>query len=105
MRFTPKGADTDALFDIKVVYQQDYTTMNVNDAPKVFRPNIGDFGLMDYEKVYTKLEGSDIFEEHQVSRDGAIVIVRPDMYVASILPLDATGELAGFFEPILLEQR
>ncbi|WP_073707676.1 FAD-binding monooxygenase [Glutamicibacter sp. 0426] len=105
VRFTPKGADTDALFDIKVVYQQDYTTMNVNDAPKVFRPNIGDFGLMDYEKVYTTLEGSDIFEERQISRDGAIVIVRPDMYVASILPLDATEELAGFFEPILLDQR
>ena len=79
--------------------------MNVNDAPKVFRPNIGDFGLMDYEKVYTTLEGSDIFEERQISRDGAIVIVRPDMYVASILPLDATEELAGFFEPILLDQR
>ncbi|RWZ83409.1 FAD-binding monooxygenase [Glutamicibacter sp. HZAU] len=105
VRFTPKGADTDAMFDVKVVYQQDYTTMNVNDAPKVFRPNIGDFGLMDYEKVYTTLEGSDIFEERQISRDGAIVIVRPDMYVASILPLDATEELAGFFEPILLDQR
>lgn len=105
VRFTPKGADTDALFDVKVVYQQEYTTMNVNDAPKVFRPNIGDFGLMDYEKVYTTLEGSDIFEERQISRDGAIVIVRPDMYVASILPLDATEELAGFFEPILLDQR
>ena len=104
VRFTPKGADTDAMFDVKVVYQQDYTTMNVNDAPKVFRPNIGDFGLMDYEKVYTTLEGSDIFEERQISRDGAIVIVRPDMYVASILPLDATEELAGFFEPILLDQ-
>ncbi|MEF9980951.1 MAG: FAD-binding monooxygenase [Glutamicibacter sp.] len=104
VRFTPKGADADALFDVKVVYQQDYTTMNVNDAPKVFRPDTGVFGLMDYEKVYTALDGSDIFEERQISRDGAIVIVRPDMYVASILPLDAANELARFFEPILLEQ-
>ncbi|MGO4296522.1 FAD-binding monooxygenase [Glutamicibacter sp. MCAF14] len=104
VRFTPKGADADALFDIKVIYQQDYTTMNVNDAPKVFRPNVGQFGLMDYEKVYTALEDSDIFDERQVSREGAIVIVRPDMYVANILPLSARDELASFFAPIMREQ-
>ena len=103
-RFTPKGADLDDLFDVKVIYQQDYTTINVNDAPKIFRPNVGEFGLADYEKVYTVLETSDIFEDRQISRDGAIVIVRPDMYVANVLPLDATAELARFFEGVLIPQ-
>jgi phenol 2-monooxygenase (NADPH) len=29
------------------------------------------------------------------------VIVRPDQYVAHVLPLTATDELAAFFAPIL----
>ncbi|UYQ78621.1 FAD-binding monooxygenase [Glutamicibacter sp. JL.03c] len=103
-RFTPKGADLDALFDVKVIYQQDYTTINVNEAPKIFRPNVGAFGLADYEKVYTVLESSDIFDDRQISRDGAIVIVRPDMYVANVLPLNATAELARFFDGVLVAQ-
>ncbi len=104
VRFTPVGADIDAVFDVKVVYQQDYAQMDINDAPKVFRPSVGKFGLTDYEKVYTTLGSPDIFDERQISRDGSIVIVRPDMYVANILPLDATDALASFFEPIMLQQ-
>ena len=37
------------------------------------------------------------------SRDGAIVVVRPDHYVANILPLTSRGELADFFRPLLNE--
>ncbi|MGP9728075.1 FAD-binding monooxygenase [Glutamicibacter sp. 363] len=102
VKFTPAGADIDSLFDVKVVFQQDYTTFNLNDAPKVFRPNSGKFGLMDYEKVYAVLDGSDIYAKRDISANGAIVIVRPDQYVANILPLDATAELATFFDGVLV---
>ncbi|WP_313812284.1 FAD-binding monooxygenase [Glutamicibacter sp.] len=104
VRFTAPGEDIDALFDVKVVYQQDYRQLDINDAPQIFRPNVGKFGLMDYEKVYTTLGSPDVFDDRQISRDGAIVIVRPDMYVANILPLEARSELTAFFEPILLQQ-
>jgi phenol 2-monooxygenase len=33
---------------------------------------------------------------------GCLVIVRPDQFVAHLLPLDAHDELAAFFGPILL---
>ncbi len=33
-----------------------------------------------------------------LSRDGVVVVVRPDQYVAAILPLDAVDELAGFLD-------
>lgn len=104
VKFTPKGTDIDSLFDIKVIFQQDYTTFNITDAPKVFRPNTGKFGLMDYQKVYTVLEDSNIFETREVSTDGAIVIVRPDQYVANVLPLDATEALSTFFDGVLIPQ-
>jgi phenol 2-monooxygenase len=35
---------------------------------------------------------------------GCIVIVRPDQYVAHVLPLDAYGELASFFGGFMLPQ-
>ncbi|WPR65905.1 FAD-binding monooxygenase [Glutamicibacter protophormiae] len=105
LRFTPAGADIDSIFDVKVVYRQDYTTINLNDAPAVFRPTCGEFGLMDYQKVYTALEGNDIFAQRGISDEGAIVIVRPDMYVANVLPLQATDALRDFFTPVMREQR
>lgn len=104
-RFTPAGADIDSIFDVKVIYRQDYTTINLNDAPAVFRPHCGQFGLMDYQKVYTALEGNSIFAQRGIADEGAIVIVRPDMYVANILPLLATDQLRDFFTPVLREQR
>ncbi|MER8026145.1 FAD-binding monooxygenase [Glutamicibacter protophormiae] len=104
LRFTPAGADIDSIFDVKVVYRQDYTTINLNDAPAVFRPTCGEFGLMDYQKVYTALEGNDIFAQRGISDEGAIVIVRPDMYVANVLPLQATDALRDFFTPVMREQ-
>ncbi|MGO2533328.1 hypothetical protein, partial [Arthrobacter rhombi] len=53
------------------------------------------------EKVFGVVPEDDIFVERGVSRDGAIVVVRPDQYVANVLPLTATDELAAFFAPLL----
>ncbi|AGF71679.1 FAD-binding monooxygenase [Corynebacterium halotolerans] len=97
---TPVDADEDAYFDVKVIYQQRHTEFNFTDAPRVFRPEVGPFQLTDYEKVYGVLPDEDIFEERGISRDGAVVVVRPDQYVAAILPLDDTQALTDFFNPI-----
>jgi phenol 2-monooxygenase len=75
--------------------------VNLNDVPRVFKPLLQPFGLTDLEKVYAAgtVAGSthDIFDERGISRAGAIVVVRPDQYVANVLPLTATEELAAFF--------
>ena len=105
LRFTPQGRDEDAVFDIKVVYQQDYTEVEVLGAPRVFTPVKGPLGLVDLNKVFSTGLGTDIFAERGISRDGAVVVVRPDMYVAAVLPLSAREELAGFFSAHLLPQR
>ena len=36
---------------------------------------------------------------------GCAIVVRPDGYVADVLPLDAHEELAGFLDGVLLEAR
>ena len=46
---------------------------------------------------FAALPGDSIFEQRGVGEQGAIVVVRPDQYVAAVLPLDATDELGQFF--------
>ncbi|PQZ89550.1 phenol 2-monooxygenase [Arthrobacter sp. MYb227] len=96
----PEGLDEDAWFDVKVIYQQPHENIDINAVPSVFKPLVGPFKLTDYEKVYGVVPGADIFETRGISRDGAIVVVRPDQYVANVLPLDATAELGAFFAGI-----
>jgi phenol 2-monooxygenase len=105
-RHTPDGADVDAVFDVKAVYQQGFDEIDVTAVPAVFRPATGPYGLTDWEKVFAagpgRWNGSDIFEERGLSREGVVVVVRPDQYVATVLPLTATAELADFFAAHLL---
>ena len=99
---TPSGADRDAWFDLKVIYQQDHTRVDIGAVQAVFKPSVGPFQLTDYEKVYAADPAADIFELRGLDRGGVVVVVRPDQYVANVLPLGATAELAAFFAPLLL---
>ncbi len=108
-RFTPADADQDAVFDVKAVYPQPYEEIEVTTAPALFQPKTGPLGLTDWEKVYaagpSKWTAVDIFEARELSRDGVVVVVRPDQYVAGIFPLGGVGgvdELEAFFEGALL---
>ncbi|MGN6200487.1 MAG: 3-hydroxybenzoate 4-monooxygenase, partial [Humibacter sp.] len=102
-RFTPSDGDIDAVFDVKVIYQQNYDEVELAKVPALFMPHTGPFGLTDWEKVYAAGPGEDIFESRELSRDGVVVVVRPDQYVAHVLPLSATDELAAFFEGVMLK--
>jgi phenol 2-monooxygenase len=103
-RFTPADEDADAVFDVKAIYQQRYDEVEFADAPELFRPQTGPFGLTDWEKVYAAGPGEDIFDSRELSREGAVVVVRPDQYVAHVLPLTATDELAAFFAGVMVPQ-
>ena len=98
---TPKGTDIDSVFDVKVIYQQNHPRVDIGQVPGAFLPRVGPFELIDYEKVYATNPEHDIFDLRGIDRGGAVVVVRPDQYVANILPLTATDELAAFFTPIL----
>jgi phenol 2-monooxygenase len=102
---TPEGADPDAWFDLKVIYQQPHTAIDIGAVPAVFKPQVGPFKLTDYEKVYATDPNADIFDLRGLHRNGVVVIVRPDQYVANVLPLTATAELDAFFAPLLQPRR
>ena len=107
LRYTPEGADPDAVFDIRGVYQQGHRFFSVADLPAFLLPRKGPFGLTDYEKVFAPdPKAPDIFDERGIDRAaGALVVVRPDQYVAHVLGLNCHTELAEFFEGIMLPAR
>ena len=104
VRYTPEGTDPDSVFDVKAIYQQDHTEVDIERVAGVFLPRVGPFELIDYEKVYAADPEQDIFALRGIDRSGAVVVVRPDQYVAHVLPLHATDELAAFFAHNMVAQ-
>jgi phenol 2-monooxygenase len=92
------------VLDIKAVYQQRHVDVDIASVPELFLPRTGPFQLVDYERVFATHPDDDIFELRGVDRGGCVVVVRPDQYVAAVLPLDATEELVAFFRQHLLLQ-
>ena len=103
-RFTPSSTDPDAVIDVRAVLQQPHDQVALGALPPVLLPRKGRFQLVDYEKVFSAAAGeADIFDARGVSRDGCMIVVRPDHYVAHVLPLDAHGALSEFFAGILVD--
>ena len=73
--------------------------------PALLLPQKGRYGLRDYEKIFCPdpKDGQDIFDLRGIDRaQGALVVVRPDQYIAHVLPLGAHQALADFFAGIML---
>lgn len=107
-RYTRDGQNIDAVFDLRAVFQQAHSDIAIETLPALLLPAKGRHGLRDYEKVFAPdlKNGPDIFTLRGIDRArGALVIVRPDQYIAHVLPLDAHAELAAFFEAFMREAR
>ena len=104
-KYTPAGADIDSVIDVRAVFQQGHRELDLGAMPRLLLPAKGRYGLRDYEKIFCPdLKGKpDIFDMRGIDRErGCMVVVRPDQYVADVLPLDAHAELAAFFDRFML---
>jgi phenol 2-monooxygenase (NADPH) len=103
-RYTPAGADRDAVIDVRAVLQQEHRQIALSAVPPLLRPAKGRYGLVDCEKVFCPdPKAGDIFALRGLDRAaGCIVVVRPDQHVAHVLPLDAPAALAAFFDGFML---
>ena len=103
--YTPEGADENAYFDVKAIYQQtNHHEYEILDAPALFRPRNGKFNIPNWENVFNALPDRDIFDLRGISRSGAVVIVRPDQYVGAVLPLDNPKAVEEYFSSALTKQ-
>jgi len=104
-KYTPSGADIDSVIDVRAVFQQGHQELAIEALPPLLLPRKGRHGLIDYEKVFCPdvRSGQHIFAMRGVDRDkGCMVVVRPDQYVANVLPLDAHAALAAYFDGFML---
>jgi len=104
-RYTPNGADIDSVIDVRAVFQQGHLELAIEAMPSFLLPRKGRYGLHDYEKMFCPdLKGrQDIFDMRGIDRNtGCMVVVRPDQYVAHVLPLDSYAELAAFFDGFMV---
>ncbi|MGO1183817.1 MAG: FAD-dependent monooxygenase [Micrococcaceae bacterium] len=118
-RFTPDDAERDSVFDVRAIVQQPHLDVDPTALPDILRPRKGPYQVVDHEKVFSAestngfLLGDipglnvteDIYSLRDIDRDaGAVVVVRPDQYVAQVLPLDDESALNDYFAGFLLEQ-
>jgi phenol 2-monooxygenase len=100
-KYTPTDEDIDSVIDVRAIFQQAHYELAVEAMPSYLLPRKGRYGLCDYEKMFCAdlKSGNDIFTLRGIDREaGCIVVVRPDQYVAHVLPLDGYQQLAAFFD-------
>ena len=94
----------DAVIDVRAVFQQGHRDLDFSALPGLLKPGKGRYGLTDYEKMFCPdhKNGQDIFALRGIDRErGCLVVVRPDQFVAHVLPLDGTAQLCAFFEKFM----
>ena len=108
-----------AVFEVVTVCQGNKDTIEWISVPEVLRPHWTKsvFILVhDYRRVLTGMvphrvllddtdttgkEGGKMYKTYGIGSEGAVVIVRPDGYVANVVPLDQTHTLDAYFGAFL----
>ena len=92
---------SNSVIDVRAIFQKAHRDLKLDSMPAFLMPRKGRYGLTDYEKMFCPdlKSGADIFDLRGVDRrHGCVVVVRPDQYVAHVLPLDEYAELESFFD-------
>ena len=104
-KYSFDGADLDSLIDLRAVFQPHHRDLALEKMPRLLLPHKGKYGLIDYEKIFCPdfKSGKDVFDLRGIDRQtGALIVVRPDQYVAGIMPLQAWDTLTTFFAGFML---
>jgi phenol 2-monooxygenase (NADPH) len=104
-KYTRQDENIDSVIDVRAVFQQPHRELAIEAMPALLLPKKGRYGLRDYEKMFCADEkyGDDIFAMRGIDREaGCVVVVRPDQYVAHILPIDGYDELASYFDGFMV---
>lgn len=105
VKFTGKDEGIDGLIDLRAVFQQTFDQLAYEEMPSLLCPTKGRLGLQDHEKVFCvdHKDLGDIYDMRGIDREqGCMIIVRPDQYIAQVLPLNGYQQLTAFFDGIYL---
>ena len=70
-------------------------------------PIKGKLGLRDTSKIFSaKVRNHrNIYDARQISQKGCLVIVRPDQFVADVMPLTDLQRLGEFFKDVFTSSK
>ncbi|KAL2255684.1 hypothetical protein VTK26DRAFT_2897 [Humicola hyalothermophila] len=106
-RFTPPGAYPDSVIDRVLVIASERHQVEQEQIPQFFTPVTGKWNMKCLTKVYADDESyhsghGHAYEALGVDREqGALVVVRPDHYVAKVAALEDVDSIGQFFEAFL----
>jgi len=91
-------------FDVITVLQGSKNMVNYLGVPPVLRPHWSKVLLDDTDVTGTR--GGQIHERYGISRSaGALIVVRPDGYVGTVVPLDELAALDTYLSGFMLDTR
>ncbi|KAF4341962.1 phenol 2-monooxygenase [Fusarium beomiforme] len=106
--FTPPGDQTDRVFSQTLLIKAERKTVEIDQLPEAFFPHTGPYSLRNVHRVFVDdsspymLGCGQAFEKYGIdAENGAIVVVRPDLYVARVLSLSDAIGLSSFFKGCL----
>jgi phenol 2-monooxygenase len=94
-RYNPTGDDIDSVIDVRAVFQQGHCELAIEALPSLLSSSEGTLRTSRLRK--------DVLLRSQRRKAGCMVVVRPDQYVAHVLPLDGYTQLAAFFDGFMLQ--
>ena len=80
----------------------------MTELPNLLFPQKGCYGLRDYEKAFCAVAetAQNIYDLRGIDRTrGCLLVVRPDQYIAQVLPISETHALAAFFVTFMLDHK
>ncbi|KAK4150689.1 3-hydroxybenzoate 4-monooxygenase [Chaetomidium leptoderma] len=107
-RFTPAGDYPDSVIDRVLVIASDRTKVEQEEIPEFFTPVTGKWGMKSITKVFADDESYNsghghAYEAYGVDpQRGALVVVRPDHYVAKVAALSEVDSIRQFFDGFLV---
>ncbi|KAH6839577.1 FAD binding domain-containing protein [Chaetomium sp. MPI-CAGE-AT-0009] len=111
LRFTLTGSYPDSVIDRVLVIASDRKTVEQEEIPVFFTPVTGQRGMKCLTKVYADEESYNsghghAYEAYGVNpEEGALVVVRPDHYVAKVAALSEVDSIQEFFGGFLMQNQ
>ncbi|EXL97265.1 hypothetical protein ACKRZS_003566 [Fusarium odoratissimum] len=106
--FTPAGDPVDKVFSHTLLIKAERKTIEIDQLPEVFFPHTGPYNLRNVHRVFVDdtnpymLGCGQAFSKYGIDAEqGAIVVVRPDLYTARVLSLSQVADLFTFFKGCL----
>ncbi|ENH63608.1 Phenol 2-monooxygenase [Fusarium oxysporum f. sp. cubense race 1] len=106
--FTPAGDPVDKVFSHTLLIKAERKTIDIDQLPEVFFPHTGPYNLRNVHRVFVDdtnpymLGCGQAFSKYGIDAEqGAIVVVRPDLYTARVLSLSQVADLFTFFKGCL----